>query len=352
MQCQGGIFREDRVAYTTFGKLGRDTLVLKPLSPALIEASSPTGLSGLAKHFLLYRQIVEEYTTKSLSYEADILHAFTGVAEELGPLIQSPLIAGMPEKFFIRAMLFQPKRTTFTKRLADMKHLDLKTKELINLSFPSWSWSGWNGPVEHKNVGSIIAHSSRVQLCTTAKTPKQPVEFRYFEKSIEPQSHGYELDMSTLPKPVLEIKPFTVRFMASVDAAGSFKLESSVRGDNYLSVAGPNSLTCGLIRIDDPKTAQPQSSKSRPARKDTRNPGLILLCDIEQDLIQQPEEPDGSHQVKPWGPKLYYDGSPWKLCAVLYVTWRGGVAERLGIGEMTKEDWRRSSALNQLVYLA
>jgi hypothetical protein len=142
-----------------------------------------------------------------------------------------------------------------------------------------------------------------------------------------------------------------VRFLASVDVAGSFKFEGSVRGENYLSVTGPNSLTCGLVRLDDPHAAR-RGGDSKPARKDTRNSSLILLCDIEQDLIRQPEEPDGSHQAKPWGPKLYYDGLPWKLCAVLYVAWRGGIAERLGIGEVKKEDWRISSALNQLVYLA
>jgi hypothetical protein len=337
---------------TPFDKLGRDTLVLKPLSPAFAETSSPTGLSGLARHFLLYRQVVEEYTTKSLSYEADILHAFTGIAEELGLLVQSPLVAGIPEKFFIRAMLFQPKRTTFVKRTADMKHLDSKTDELVNLSFPSWSWCGWIGPVEYKNVGSIIAHSSHVQICTGSKSGKQVLEFRYFEKSIEPHSHGYEIDYLTLPKPVFDIQPFTVRFMASVDIAGNFKFETSIRGENYLSVTGPNGLTCGLVRIDDPQIARQQGSRSKPTRKDTRNPGLILLCDIEQDLIRQPEEPDGSHQGKPWGPKLYFDGLPWKLCAVLYVGWRGGIAERLGIGEVTKDDWRRSRVLNQLVYLA
>ena len=75
MQCQAGVFREDRVAHTTFDKLGRDTLVLKPLSPTVVVQTSPVGLSDLAEHFQLYRQIVEEYTTKSLSYEADILHA-------------------------------------------------------------------------------------------------------------------------------------------------------------------------------------------------------------------------------------------------------------------------------------
>ncbi|KIW00207.1 uncharacterized protein PV09_08247 [Verruconis gallopava] len=352
LQCQSGIFREDRVAHTAFEKLGRDIQALKPLSPALIESQSPTGSTGLAKNFQLYRQIVEEYTTKSLSYDADILHAFTGVAEELEPLVESPLVAAMPEKFFIRSMLFQPKRRAFTKRTAEMKHLEKRTNELVNLSFPSWSWCGWVGPVEYKNVGSIIAHASRIQICTALRSNKQPVEFRFFEQSIEPRSHGFEVDFAGLPKPALDVQPFTLRFMASVDVSGSFNFEPSVRGDNYLSVTGPNSLTCGLIRIDDPRASQHSSGRSKPNRKETKNSCLVLLCDIEMDLIREPDEPDGSHQRKPWGPKLYYDGSPWKLCAVLYVGWKGGVAERLGIGEVTKEDWRRSNAVNQVIYLA
>ena len=86
-------------------------------------------------------------------------------------------------------------------------------------------------------------------------------------------------------------------------------------------------------------------------RRDTRNVGLILLCDIETDLIRQPEEPDGSH-LSDWGPKTYHDTLPWTLCAVLYVQWRGGpFAERLGIGEVAKLDWKKTDALIQPVYL-
>ena len=354
LQCQSGIFREDRMVCTPFDKLGRDVLALKPLSPEYIEANSPTGLTGLAKNFQLYKQIVEEYTTKSLSFEADILHAFIGVAEELGPLIQSPLCAAMPERFFFRAMLFQAKHGRFTKRTAEMKHIDKRSLELIGLAFPSWSWCGWIGAVEYRNVGSIITHSGQVQVCTVSRTSaKQLAEYRSFEKSVEPQTHGYELDVSGSAKLTPDVDPYAVRFMAQVDIANCFKLEPSSRGDVYLSITGPNGLTCGLVRLDDPSHGRKQSISTKPKlmRKDTRGPGLILLCDIEQDLVQRSEESNPVAKSKPWAPKLYMDGSPWKLCAVLYVRWHGGTAERLGIGEIVKDDWDRASTPTQLVYL-
>ena len=355
LQCQSGIYREDRVSYTPFSKFGRDALALKPLSSEYVEANSPIGLSGLAKSFQLYKQIVEEYTTKSLSFEADILHAFTGVAEELHPLIQSRLSAAMPEQFFFRAMLFQPKYAVCLRRNAEMKHFDKRTKELVGLPFPSWSWCGWIGAIEFRNVGSMITHSGQIQICSVPRgTPKQPAEFRYFETSMEPQSHGYDLEIGISSKALPDVQPFTVRFMADVDAANNFKLEPSTRGPGYLSVIGPNGLTCGLVRLDDPRDSRKQSLSSKPklVRKDTRGPGLVLLCDIEQELIQRPEDSQTAPKSKIWGPKLYYDGSPWKLCAVLYVQWRNGIAERLGIGEVVKEDWRRASTATQLVYLA
>lgn len=157
-----------------------------------------------------------------------------------------------------------------------MKHLDKRTNELVSLSFLSWSWGGWIGPAEYKNFGSTITHSSHVQICTAPRTVRQPVGFRYFEKTIEPQSHGFELDLSTMPKPVLDIQPFTIPFMASVDVANSFKLESSARGESYLSITKPNRLTCGLVLPGDPKGGRKPSIKLKLMRKDTCAPGSAL----------------------------------------------------------------------------
>jgi hypothetical protein len=348
LQCQSGVFREDRAAYTPFDKLGRDALALRPLSFAYVETKSPTGLTGLAQSFHLFRHVVEEYTTKSLSFEADVLHAFTGIAEELRPLIQSPLVAGMPEKFFIRSMLFQPKRTSFTKRTAEMRHFDQWSKEVVSFPFPTWSWAAWVGPAEYENVGSIIAHSSQVQICTAPRATRQNAEFRLFDRTIEPQSHESELDPSVTSKEISHIQPFTVRFMADVDVLNSFRLNKSARGGHYLSIARPSDgLTCGLVRLDGVIHERKEGmTKPKLTRKETRAPSLILLCDIEQELIRQPEPAE-----KPWRPKLYHHGSPWHLCAVLYVEWHNGVAKRLGIGEMAKDVWQSATTATQLVYL-
>jgi hypothetical protein len=187
----------------------------------------------------------------------------------------------------------------------------------------------------------------------SSKTAKGPAEFRVLAGTIEPLSTSYEIDFSGFSKPNFTFQPFTLRFIASIDTAGSFKLEPSPRGDNYLSVTGPNGLICGLIRLDGNEQGSSVTAKEkpRPFRKETRSVALMLLCDIERDLIKQPEQPDKSLPRKSWGPKIYYEKSPWKLCAVLYVSWKAGIAQRLGIGEVTKDVWRRANIPDQVVYL-
>lgn len=84
--------------------------------------------------------LVYEYLKRRLTYEADILRAFSGVLRTLGRTMSGGFHFGMPEQFFDAALLWVP-RETLTRR-EDLKKGNQKYE------FPSWSWVGWKGEID------------------------------------------------------------------------------------------------------------------------------------------------------------------------------------------------------------
>lgn len=84
--------------------------------------------------------LVSEYLRRRLTYEADILRAFSGILRTLGRSMSGGFHFGMPEQFFDAALLWVPTET-LTRR-EDLKNGNQKYE------FPSWSWVGWKGEIE------------------------------------------------------------------------------------------------------------------------------------------------------------------------------------------------------------
>jgi hypothetical protein len=86
-----------------------------------------------------YCTLVHEYTQRNLTYEDDILNAFTGILTALDKIFPAGFWFGIPEMFFTACLLWQPE-TTITRRC-------LSGDNFYESNFPSWSWTGWVGPV-------------------------------------------------------------------------------------------------------------------------------------------------------------------------------------------------------------
>ncbi|KAI0119593.1 HET-domain-containing protein [Daldinia grandis] len=74
-----------------------------------------------------YCEWVEDYTSRQLSYGADILHAFTGVAKSLSRLLACPMLFGLPEKYLPQCLMWSCLGET--GRRGEMPEI------------PSWSWA-------------------------------------------------------------------------------------------------------------------------------------------------------------------------------------------------------------------
>ncbi|PWY88863.1 hypothetical protein BO94DRAFT_574865 [Aspergillus sclerotioniger CBS 115572] len=103
---------------------------------------------GLTDRLGLYGGLVESYTRRTLTYDSDILDAFSGISSIL--MRDNPmhgweeLYSGLPRREFLYSLLWSPIETPVRRppRRAD----------LIEESFPSWSWIGWKGLISYQPV--------------------------------------------------------------------------------------------------------------------------------------------------------------------------------------------------------
>ncbi|KAH8200781.1 hypothetical protein TruAng_005018 [Truncatella angustata] len=131
--CMSHVFNEDVNPPSNFG--ADHSLLSAHISKRFIrEGVQPT---------ILYFKAVQAYTTRKLTYpELDMLNAFRGVGNVLSDQLATVSICGLPEGIFDLALLWQP-----------VGHFKRRRG-----SGPSWSWTGWDGPVHW--IGDTLALAS------------------------------------------------------------------------------------------------------------------------------------------------------------------------------------------------
>ncbi|KAI7777640.1 hypothetical protein LA080_003201 [Diaporthe eres] len=77
---------------------------------------------------------LQQYTPRSLTFQEDILNAFVGVGNILRSRLNTNMLCGHPEKFFLESLIWIPGDDGGKRR-----HLP---------DIPSWSWASWEGGVE------------------------------------------------------------------------------------------------------------------------------------------------------------------------------------------------------------
>jgi hypothetical protein len=77
-----------------------------------------------------YDSCVTEYTRRTMTYESDVLHAFTGISKACEDFMQTTLHFGLPLALLDWALLWRSEETLRPRT-----------------GFPTWSWAGWIGSV-------------------------------------------------------------------------------------------------------------------------------------------------------------------------------------------------------------
>ena len=84
-----------------------------------------------------FDSLLSSYLKRRLTYEEDILRAFSDILESLSSSMLGGFFFGLPQQFFDAALLWIPEKN-LTQRV-DLRSGKMKTP------LPSWSWAGWKG---------------------------------------------------------------------------------------------------------------------------------------------------------------------------------------------------------------
>lgn len=104
------------------------------------ESSAASTLDALKWPDMLYfKSVLEDYTTRDLTYPCDSLDAFEGVLNMLRSSFPGGFIFGLPEVCFDIALLWQPHDVIIDRVIL------ARAEGKPTASLPSWSWARWRG---------------------------------------------------------------------------------------------------------------------------------------------------------------------------------------------------------------
>jgi hypothetical protein len=90
-----------------------------------------------------YTTLVNSYMERQLSYQSDILNAFSGICQVLSAIGNESFHWGLPVSRFDKALFWRLRGGGTRNRAVS----DVRTygSESLSVPFPSWSWTAWHG---------------------------------------------------------------------------------------------------------------------------------------------------------------------------------------------------------------
>ena len=125
----------------------REDLVIGSQSQDMLsqvhEASTLRGTDHFV-NFQTYATAVQNFSTRSITYEWDLLNAFAGIMSYFEPRFRSEFLFGLPASELDLALLWQPVGNAARRVGQDGTPL-----------FPSWAWIGWATGVQYWEEGAV-----------------------------------------------------------------------------------------------------------------------------------------------------------------------------------------------------
>lgn len=192
-QCSKAVWGEDYYAETSHLKRCAPMMDISLnrswMAPGSVkERGAPTVHIKNTPYLQEYCRLVEEYTGRNMSYASDRLPGISGVLDVLRREFGLRFIHGLPEAIIHIALLWQPRNKL--KRVPKDSKTDLPF-------FPSWSWTGWTGPVGYEDWNAFngmpaLEERARRVIPFAKVALVGPKELEYFD----PTDHGLPLDWS------------------------------------------------------------------------------------------------------------------------------------------------------------
>ena len=324
--------------------------------------------------FLLYDELVHTFTKRALSHPAERLSAFAGIGAVLKESYGSAFLSGLPESLFDLALLWVSSTTDDSPTTPSPPR---------SPHFPSWSWASQPGPIAHA-TGPLASALQRGSPGLQVETGPiylhkphsfRPVERRYGALLQPPRDSGSTTAcLPSLSPPLLARRsPATLYFPACTARLEQFGLRAydwAAGAARILVYAMPGGRCCGKLWPDAGSggelVASASAAASTPALAPVPVPASVPGSAPASESVSAPA--DGTREMvllsrahvesvaryMDLGYHFAADAFPdteWGLLNVMVVEWKGGVAERLGVGQIHVGAWEAVERERKVVVL-
>jgi hypothetical protein len=162
-------------------------------------------------YFHGWSYLVEDYTSRSLSYPSDTLLGISGIQAMLSTAAGGDCVSGLPEEVFDASLFWIPSRHGAFKRRTHI----VSSPDSSSFYAPSWSWIGWEGRVEsalpgklHINNISSIVRSFQVFGPDAGRAVR-----RHSDKLKEYPVQDEDEELRTIGEACIASSPFQTSFL-------------------------------------------------------------------------------------------------------------------------------------------
>lgn len=319
-----------------------------------------------------YDQLVSWYTARKLSYSSDVLDAFSGILKTLSASDNWHFVAGIPVETMAFGLLWTP--------VGSIRHRQRNQKSLTpRNSFPSWSWTGWQGRVDYHHIRaydhvtdlrscvSIFAYGHLSGQSTAKQRRPQPLlqrnasgrldlrSSRIFKRTARPQDQLESLleAIAADQRPEKNIY-HVLQFTTQCCSASAFTFQGGPTWTNYGVYSCPSDRDlvqigllgnkyCGLLHGI---CLQDNNFDLGDVTVSISSCDLVLISEMYGMKVYEDE------QCETGGiDESFFPHRPWCILNVMLVQRQGTVANRVAIGHVHADAWASSDPVERLVSL-
>jgi hypothetical protein len=119
----------------------------------------PNGHLNLEEYCQLFQSLLNVYSQRQLSFESDILDAFSGICTSLADTQDDEFFWGLPQSVFTWALTWNVlgKHTRRTTRMQSISSV----RGVEQVAIPSWTWAAWGALGSHQQYVEFLDRPTR-----------------------------------------------------------------------------------------------------------------------------------------------------------------------------------------------
>ncbi|KFA81049.1 hypothetical protein S40288_00762 [Stachybotrys chartarum IBT 40288] len=285
-----------------------------------------------------YQYLVERYTLRDMTNKGDVLIALRGVLTVLRETMGTEFLYGLPEAHFDDAILWVTRQ--------HCKRRQAVSNDLQRKRFPSWAWSGWDGPASYRghSVGSIRAEvqwfliSEDGHIARLAISPPRDYSPGLLE-GLGPGNDNLLIGQLNLePRSSIRPEDAEVSSLACLSSTAIFRLLGDTLPERHQDwpkhkifvISGAQDSSVGAIWMEDSWSDRLKNQVEFEFMLLSRSEAVEFVPELDQSM---------------------FPAADWSYFNVMLIERRGGHVERLGIGVIHEKAWIAALPTAAILYL-